>query len=99
MTTIWVCDYCGNRIYAPHYVTVTARGKEPDPRRLLDGKYLDETLGHFHTEPGAEGEQSCYERVWTAIELAISLGPTLESIKTATPQWVGAQRRRMRRGG
>ncbi len=99
MTVIWICDYCGQRVYAPHYATITVRGGKPDPRGILESKHLDETLGHFHTEPGAEGEQSCYERVSTAIELAISLGPTLENITTATPQWVGAQRRRMRGGG
>ncbi len=97
MTVIWQCDYCGQRIFAPHYVTLSAQGKEPDPRGILESKYVEGSLGHFHTAPTTEGEPSCYDRVLNAMDLAISWGPTLENIKTATPQWVGAQRRRMRR--
>ncbi len=99
MSLHWQCDFCGAPIGAGReqmFVAIEARGYAP-ASGPSGWQRVDRQVGHFHSEPQRLGEPSCYQRVLDAIELAMSWGPTLENIDTATPQWVGAQRRRMRR--
>ncbi len=98
MTLIEQCDYCGELLDgADLSVTISVDGKVPKRNDVLGWTGEHGYLGHFHTEAQEWKEPSCYQRVREAMDLAMSWGPTLENIETATPQWVGAQRRRMRR--
>ncbi len=97
MSLHWTCDYCGQPIDADElFVAIDAKGATPTSERP-GWRRVDQQVGHFHSMPQRHDEPSCYRRVLAALELAMSWGPTLETIETATPQWVGAQRRRHHR--
>jgi hypothetical protein len=97
MTLHVVCDYCGEPIDDNWRLSLHMRGYMPRNTELGWSRE-DNVIGDFHSRSSTLDEPSCYDRVNAAIELAISWGPTLETIETATPQWVGAQRRRMKGG-
>ena len=92
------CDYCGApvedgdlsiEITATGYIVLTDCGASSWGR---------DPIGHYHSEPQA-GQPSCYRRMLDAIDLTHDAGPSLETIETATPQWVAAQRRKFREPG
>lgn len=96
MSVIHVCDYCGRNITDGAYLEVTKRGWQPDHRGELR-HVIGESFGHYHSRPPAHGEPSCWRRIVDAIELTESLGPTLETIETATGQAIAAKRRKHRK--
>lgn len=91
MSLLYRCDYCGKNIASGEprmALEVAGTHRDPDSRRGLarDSGWL----GHYHGD-------TCYWEMFDAIELVHSFAPMLESIPTASVQWVTAQRRKMRR--
>lgn len=94
---IQLCDYCGQRIEDDDLsVQISAVGTAFDPDRMTE-RHEYCYLGHYHSTP-AGGERSCYGRMLDAIFLMHETGPSLETIETASSQWVAAQRRKFRKG-
>jgi hypothetical protein len=93
------CDYCGQAIGRDDlHVSLDVVGKVPrDDSRTFSWRPMNGSLGHFHTADGAGGEPSCFDRIYSAIALAQSVGPTLETIEVASGQWAAAQRRKFQR--
>lgn len=96
MAVRMVCDYCGDEIRQDETsVTLSVRGERPG-QAVVNGY-----LAHLHTQPveGSDDEDSCEQKVTEAMLLAISFGPSLESIPTLSGQAVAARRRRHIRPG
>jgi hypothetical protein len=95
MTVYFHCDYCGRPIEQEPSVKLEYRGYRPCAERFRTREPVNEYFGHFHTGHGtADDGGSCFDRITAAVDLAMSWGPTLESIDTLTGQAVAARRRK-----
>lgn len=93
MSVVYVCNYCGQNITDDAYMEMRKQGSQPDRRGEL--RYHGAaSFGHYHSRPLTHGEPSCWARIVDAVELVESLGPTLETIETATGQAIAAKRRK-----